>query len=454
MPFNRYDFWLFFGAVFLGHWALRGKRARLAWLLAASAVYCAAWSWEFLGSLCVMVAAGYWAGNKMDAQGRPGRRRAYLLFGLAVCLGTLVLFKLNAAWSGSWVMPIGLSYYALQSAGYLIDVYRGEAAARGLLNYALYVSFFPHLLTGPIYRAQEFLPQLGRPRRAVPRRFLEGGHLILWGLFQKTVVADRLAPWVAHVFDGPQVPVGGMVLAGVYAFTIQVYCDLAGYTDMARGAAKCLGLELPLNFRAPFFARDMFDFWRRWHITLTRWWIDYVYKPLFWSRWLPMKFFAAPILTMLLMGLWHGVNGPMIAMGAYYGALMAVWGHWARSREKRSGSAAPGIIGRLVGPLLTFHLFAFGLIFFRAPTLERAATLLRALVSDLHFPTEVWSFFAVLLGLSWVVLFVQALQEAAQDDLAVMRLRAPARIGFYFYLLYGLLVFGETHTMPFIYAQF
>jgi alginate O-acetyltransferase complex protein AlgI len=357
MWFNSFDFAIFFFIVFTCYWLLQrwrrgGLRAQNMMLLLASYFFYGYWDWRFLALIFASTLVDFIAGlkiqNALDAGGKRATRhqRVWLIVSLVKSLGLLGFFKYYNFFASSLtsmlepigidasllrldiVLPVGVSFYLFQTMSYTIDIYRGQLRAvrgfLGFLDFALFVSFFPQLVAGPIERASALLPQVLRRRRFNVAQFGDGLHLIFWGLFQKVFVADNLARFVDTVFRDGADPTGFAIIAAVWAFAFQIYCDFAGYSDIARGASKCLGFELQLNFDHPYIATNPSDFWRRWHISLSTWLRDYLYIPLGGNRHGERKTYRNLGITMLLGGLWHGAAWNFVLWGAYHGLVLMV----------------------------------------------------------------------------------------------------------------------------------
>jgi D-alanyl-lipoteichoic acid acyltransferase DltB (MBOAT superfamily) len=315
-------------------------------LLAASYIFYSFWDWRFLSMIFISTVVDYSAGLKIEEANRvPSataltRKKAWLIASLCINLSILGFFKYFnffiesmrtlLAWTGlnmellrlDIVLPVGISFYTFKTMTYTIDIYRGcMCATRNFWGYALYLSFFPQLLAGPIDRAKNLLQSITRERSFDKGQIVDGFRLILTGLFKKVYVADNLASYVDQIFSNPD-PGGVQVMAGMYAFAIQIYCDFSGYSDIARGCSKCLGIELMLNFNYPYIAVDPSDFWKRWHISLSSWLRDYLYIPLGGNRYGMGKTYRNLWLTMLLGGLWHGAAWNFVIWGVWHGALL------------------------------------------------------------------------------------------------------------------------------------
>ena len=402
MLFNSLTFIVFFTIV-LGIWQLRLPwTSRKAFLLVASYLFYAAWNPPFVILLWVSTVVDWWAAQAMVKSERKGTRRAWMLASVVVNLGMLGYFKYGeflldnfVALTGSlgiayrppeWdiVLPVGISFYTFATLSYTLDVYlRRSKPAKNFLDYALFVTFFPHLVAGPIMRPTELVPQFAEPKRATSNMLLFGLALLTLGLFQKVVLADGfLAPVVEAVYDprGPKVPLPLDAWVGTLAFAGQIFCDFAGYSTSAIGVAMALGFAMPDNFRFPYAAAGFSDFWRRWHITLSAWLRDYLYIPLGGNRHGPARTYAALMGTMLLGGLWHGASWTFVAWGGLHGLYLAV----ERWLKGRFGSWKPSGLGLAAIMLLTFLLIDITWVFFRADSFGEAWTILLAMAG--HAP--------------------------------------------------------------------
>lgn len=378
MNFNTLEFLLFFPAVFGLHWALP-HRFRWALLLLASWLFYF-WQAPWTGLLLVGVTLASWlcAGGIARTR-REWARRALLVFALAACLGCLAVFKYAGFFASlagldlslRIVLPVGISFYTFQTLSYVIDVYRGRVEAeRHFGYYALFVAFFPQLVAGPIERSEHLLPQLRAERRFTTQNLSAGGWLLLEGYFKKLVIADSLAPFVDRVYAAPGQALGPEVVLAAALFGIQIYCDFSGYSDIARGAAKLLGIDLMENFRRPYAAQTVRDFWRRWHISLTGWFTDYVYIPLGGNRRGVARQAFNLLAVFLLSGLWHGAGWTFIVWGLIHGlyrAAGAVWEHFRGASPRKRGAWAR---------IRTFLLVSFPWLFFRAASMGDAVALL------------------------------------------------------------------------------
>lgn len=398
MLFNSFAFFLFLPAVFILYWFVLGKRHRLqnALLLLASYVFYGWWDWRFLSLIAFSTLVDYGVGLAMGREEREGPRKWLMALSLVTNLGLLGFFKyfnffvdsfaaafatVGIAWDAPTlqiILPVGISFYTFQTLSYSLDIYKGRLEpSRDLLSFAAFVSFFPQLVAGPIERAVNFLPQILKPRTFRYEQGVQGMRLILWGLFKKVVIADNLALYVERCFSEYE-EVGSLtLLLGAVYFTVQIYCDFSGYSDIAIGAAKLFGFELMSNFRFPFFARSIPEFWARWHISLTTWLNDYLFTPLSikWRHYRKRGIAAAIVVTFLVSGLWHGANWTFVVWGGLHGLLFIPYVMRSKLAGKRTpiaeGRALPSL-PELMQVLGIFLLWAFVLVFFRSPDLGAA----------------------------------------------------------------------------------
>jgi len=396
LVFNSLTFVLFFAIVLALHAMPFGWTVKKINLLIASYIFYSAWNPPFVILLWVSTVVDWFAAQQLVKAENPWRRRAWMLISVVANLGMLLYFKYGqflvdsfAAFAGQFgvhysppayniILPVGISFYTFATMSYTLDVYlRRAAPARNFLDYALFVTFFPHLVAGPIMRPTELVPQFAQPRQANAQQLFFGLALITLGLFQKVVLADGfLAPAVEAVFDakGPGAPGAPGALdawISTIAFSGQIFCDFAGYSTTAIGVALCLGFALPDNFRFPYAAVGFSDFWRRWHITLSSWLRDYVYIPLGGSRRGVVRTYGALMTTMLLGGLWHGANWTFVVWGGLHGLYLSI------ERALRTYVRwRPGPIGFVALGLLTFALTNIAWVFFRAHSFGRAWTIL------------------------------------------------------------------------------
>ena len=395
MVFNSLTFVVFFALVLALHNLPLPWRTKKINLLVASWLFYAAWNLPFILLLWISTVVDWWAAQKLATAQRPAARHAWMLLSVVANLGMLVYFKygvflldnftaLMAALGVAYqapkldiVLPVGISFYTFATMSYTLDVYlRRAAPAKNFLDYALFVTFFPHLVAGPIMRPTELVPQFETERRANLDQVCFGVALMTLGLFQKVVLADGFLSGPAElVYDGKQVP--GMLdaWAATLAFSGQIFCDFAGYSTTAIGAAMCLGFAMPDNFRFPYAAVGFSDFWRRWHITLSSWLRDYLYIPLGGNRHGVARTYFALMATMLLGGLWHGASWTFVVWGGLHGLYLAV----ERALRSRFPDYRPAGLALFGLGLLTFALVNITWVFFRAKTFDGAWLVLKGM---------------------------------------------------------------------------
>ncbi len=395
MVFNSYSFLIFFIIVVVVARGLANWTARKTFLLLTSYVFYAAWNPPFVVLLWISTVLDWWVARRIHQTDVPIRRKLWLLVSMAGNLGMLGYFKYGAFLQENFValmhalgvayeparlsivLPVGISFYTFQTMSYTLDVYRRRMApCPSSLDYALYVTFFPQLVAGPIVRALEFLPQCVTPRQATGQQFLWGVNLIVMGLFNKVVVADNLMARVVELVYDKAGQVGWVeAWAGTLAFSVQIYGDFAGYSACAIGSALCLGFMLPDNFRFPYAAIGFSDFWQRWHISLSTWLRDYLYITLGGNRKGRVRTYVNLMATMLIGGLWHGASWLFVIWGGLHG-LYLVGERWMRRWPAAGWSLWQHWAGRVALALLTYGLVCVAWVFFRAHTLERAMEIL------------------------------------------------------------------------------
>jgi D-alanyl-lipoteichoic acid acyltransferase DltB (MBOAT superfamily) len=468
MVFNSLQFVWFFVIVYALYRVLphRGQN----WLLlVASYYFYAAWDYRFLALLAASTIVDYACGRAMGAIAGRNPRRLILTVSIAFNLTLLGFFKYFNFFAASlqtlfaaigWhldfvtlrvLLPIGISFYTFVTMSYVIDVYRREIPpTRNFVDFAVFVAYFPHLVAGPILRATALLPQIAKPRRVSAGQMRDGAWLIAWGFFQKIFVADNLAPLASHVFAPGTHPAGINVLLGVYAFAFQIYGDFAGYSNIARGTSKCMGIELIENFRFPYMVLTPSAFWRNWHISLSTWLRDYLYIPLGGSRGGAWKTRRNLLVTMLLGGLWHGAAWTFVLWGLYQGLLLIAY------RPFEPAFAALGNTGaRLAAWAVMFHLTCYGWLIFRAGSLRQLVEMTGRLVFDFDpRAIDVSGLLVPLLLYTLPLLAVHAVEARADDLLAVPRLRLPLRYTIYAATFYLIFLFGNFGGADFIYFQF
>ncbi|EYF04039.1 putative poly(beta-D-mannuronate) O-acetylase [Chondromyces apiculatus DSM 436] len=377
---------------------------RIVFLLALSYAFYSFWNWKYLPLIFGSSTVDFLLARAIDREAQPRRRKALLFVTVVLNLGFLGFFKywnfavenvqtVRGLLAGAPVSaidtlkvtlpPVGISFFTFESMSYVIDVYRREMPAhRSYLRYLLFVAFFPHLVAGPIVRPRDLLPQFERAPSLTRDEAGEGMFLVAVGLLKKVVLSDQLAVnLVDRVFERPENYSALEVLAGVYGYAAQIYCDFSGYTDIAIGSALLLGVRFPKNFDAPYQATDLADFWRRWHISLSTWLRDYLYIPLGGNRVSEWHTYRNLMITMVLGGLWHGASWTFVFWGFLHGLGLGVTRAFQRSRAQKGKAkvASQSFPARATMVLLTFHYVCFAWIFFRAPSFKQATLVLKQL---------------------------------------------------------------------------
>ncbi len=484
MLFNTTPFALFFLVVVAIHFALPA-RFRGWFLLAASYYFYMCWSIPYIGIIVAITLIDFVAGIAIE-NARGGTRRAYLAASICCNFGLLFAFKYAVFFTETlrlpatlhvpqWVLPVGISFHTFQAVSYTFDVYRGKVPAeRNLGVYALYVAFFPQMVAGPIERPGNLIPQLHRPAPFNSARLISGLRTALWGLIKKTVVADLAATVVNSVYRNPAGYSGAMLWLAAGLFSVQIYCDFSGYSDIAVGTARILGYDLTINFRQPYFARSTAEFWRRWHISLSTWFRDYVYIPLggkhvggkhvggnHGTAW---RWCINIAVVFLLSGLWHGASLTFVAWGALHGAYI-LFGAWTRPlRTRLAAQCGLGEFPRIhakVQIVVTNLLVTVAWVFFRAPDMTAAFTMLQRLMAP-GFSGLAEAFTAGLpqFEMSFLLLAVPAvfgveyLRQNPPLGLATAWERRGFRWPVYAAAVYTVVFFGVFNRMEFIYFQF
>ncbi len=490
MLFTSLTFFLFLPLTLLVH-AFLPVGQRWAWLLLISYAFYAVsdpFNLVYLGAVSLVV---YGCGLGMMRTNRDALRVTLLSLGLVCVLGAMVAFKFYDFFAGELARlsisvcgaetalalprlglttPVGYSFYAFAGASYLIDVYVGRLAAERHAGYAaLYVAHFPKILAGPIERATTFLPQLRARLRPEPEQLIAGLQLIGWGLFKKVVIADNLAPLVDRSFKIAAFASPIELLLSVYFFAFQIYCDFSGYTDIAIGISLLFGITLMENFRRPYLSRSTAEFWsKRWHISLGRWFYDYLYIPLGGSRVGWLRRYANVMAVFMVSGLWHaglgyGVGWTFLVWGALNGlyqwvglATAPLW-RWLGEHLPRLGASTPLLVVRIA---LTFHLIAIAWVFFRAASVSEALLILQKIGTGLaQMPNLITRYpFSAdqLLGLGLIVLLVgvEVLDERRPVWKRLAAAPAVIRWGVYYAGIFALLILGRWQAREFIYMQF
>jgi len=479
MLFNSLQF-LFFFPIVAALYFILPHRIRWVLLLLASYYFYMSWVPSYAILILCTTFVTYLCAIAIGKMNNAMIKKLLVAACLVVVMGVLVLFKYYGFLAGSIreiavhlgaprpdipalkiLLPVGISFYTFQSAGYVIDVYRGRVKPENHFGiYALYVSFFPQLVAGPIERSFNLLPQFREKVDFEYRRVTDGLKLMAWGFFLKVVIADNLAVYVNAVYSKPSAHHGPALLVATYLFAFQIFCDFAGYTEIAIGAARILGFDLMENFERPYFAKSIPEFWRRWHISLSTWFRDYLYIPLggnrvSLSRWSFNLFFV-----FLVCGLWHGAAWTFVAWGALHGLYMVVSVLTKRLRtraEEGAGLDPGGPLVRFMKVMVTFHLVCFGWIFFRANSMSDALYIVSGLFAGwTEGLQEVVNPVRLMLYITLVafLLGVHLVQRRVTVRDYIIRQPVHFRWAGYFALILGIFFFGRFEGSDFIYFQF
>lgn len=467
MLFNSFDFLIFLVFVFAVQLVLP-KRPRNVFLLAASYFFYGCWDWRFLGLMLLSTVIDFHCSREIAESSDRGRRKRFLAVSVAANLAILGFFKYFnffadslqtlaqsggltlSRWTLEIVLPVGISFYTFQTMSYTIDVYRGDMKRlAGFLDFALYVSFFPQLVAGPIERGARLAPQIEEGRRTSWNGVQDGAWLILKGLFKKAVIADNMAPIVERVFADGASLTGPEILLGVYAFAFQIYGDFSGYTDIARGVGRLMGYDLMLNFRLPYLATSPSDFWKRWHISLSSWLRDYLYIPLGGSRGSSLFTMRNLLLTMLLGGLWHGAAWNFVIWGAYHGVLLILFRRFVSATEPDFGTWR-----WCTRVFAMFHLTCLGWLIFRVNSVAQLGQMFSQLTTGWILNETTAQFGWMLILLCLPLMLVHLLQERAKDLDLLRKVSLIPRTAVYTVALISILALGSFGGHEFIYFQF
>ncbi len=475
MLFNSFEFLIFYPLVTLIYFLL-GQKIRWLWLLAASCYF-----YMFFKPVYILILAGtividYFVGiNLVKLEGR--KRKLLLILSIIANVGILCVFKYYNFFADNTnsvlevagyslrlhyldiLLPIGLSFHTFQAMSYTIEVYRRtQEPERHFGIYALYVMFYPQLVAGPIERPQHMLHQFHERKVFNEVNLSNGLKLMLWGLFKKIVIADRLAMYVSSTYSNYINQTGSTLLVATFFFSIQIYCDFSGYTDIARGAAKTMGYDLMINFKRPYFATNIADFWRRWHISLSSWFRDYVYFPLGGNKTPLSKWIRNIMIVFLLSGFWHGANWTFIIWGFLHGFFTILHKLFISWKAKVSFYKTKNLFFQWnpFSIFINFLVVSFCWIFFRAGSVNEAFGIIKKIFTNINHPvfikTGIWMFLA-LAGV--VIIFVtDAVEEYNLNIQLLHHKNFVVRISTITTMVLGILLFGILRNTSFIYFQF
>lgn len=465
MLFDTPVYFLFLAVVVLLYWQLNWRQQNRL-LLVASYFFYGWWDWRFLFLMLLSTVVDFTLAKKIADADDPRYRRMLLTTSLVMNFGFLGFFKYCNFFLDSFVqglaafgvhnppitllkiiLPPGISFYTFQEVAYIVDVYhRKLSPCRSLTSYGLFISLFPHLIAGPIQRPSHLLPQVQKPRRYDGQMFFDGLMLIVSGLFRKCVIADHCALLANAAFDGRLGHNCFAVIIGAYAFAWQIYGDFSGYSDLARGSAQLLGFHFMVNFRQPYFAGSLQDFWRRWHISLSTWLRDYLYIPLGGNRKGPRRTYVNLLATMLLGGLWHGANWTFVIWGGLHGGWLAIERFVANGEDPAKRFGWPW-------RFITLAVVGLSWVFFRAKSVGNALFLLGGL-GRFEWQPGYLSAFAFLLAVSSLLILVDYSLERTGAEYPLQGHNLPITVGAAAILAFAVAVLGATDTNAFIYFQF
>ena len=479
MYFNSLDFAVFLPIVFILYWFVTNKILKLqnTLLVIASYVFYGWWDWRFLSLIAFSSLADYIIGLQLNKEGIQSKRKLLLWVSIIVNLGFLGFFKYYNFFVESFVgafsffgtkiqsntldiiLPVGISFYTFQTLSYTIDVYKRKLEpTNDIISFLTFVSFFPQLVAGPIERATNLLPQFYENRKFHYSKAVEGCRQILWGFFKKVVIADNCAEYANQIFNNSTEHSGSTLLLGALFFTFQIYCDFSGYSDIAIGTSRLFGFDLKQNFAFPYFSRDIAEFWRRWHISLSTWFRDYLYIPLGGSRGGTFIKIRNTFIIFLVSGFWHGANWTFVIWGflnaLYFLPLLLTKRNRANLNVVAQNSVFPSI-KELFKMGATFVLTVIAWIFFRAENIKHAWSYLKGLCD-----TSLFSLPAVrptnLLALIIFFIIIEWIGRRQQFAIETLFVKQPKVIKWSFYMMIIALVFifsSETQQ-EFIYFQF
>ena len=485
MLFNSIDFAVFLPIVFVLYWILKSKlRVQNILVVVASYVFYGWWDWRFLFLILFSTIVDYVVGLNLKNQSDEPKRKLLLWTSIVVNIGLLGIFKYYNFFLDNFIeafsffgseikvdrldiiLPVGISFYTFQTLSYTIDVYRKKLEpTQDFIAFAAFVSFFPQLVAGPIVRAKHLLPQFYQQRKFVYTQAVDGMRQILWGLFKKLVIADNCAEYVNYIFDHPDKFDGSTLFLGGILFAFQIYGDFSGYSDIAIGTSRLFGFDLPKNFAFPYFSRDIAEFWRRWHISLSTWFRDYIYIPLGGSRGSRGMQIRNIFIIFLISGFWHGANWTFIVWGGlnalFFLPLLLFNANRDHIEVVAKGKWLPSLkdLGKI---LLTFIITVFAWIFFRAENLGHAFEYLQGIFDSSFFAFPelpdfngkrrahpIWYLTIFFLLIEW---FGRE-NEHALEKLG-QRWNRLIRWSFYAFLIFIIGMYMQTNEMPFIYFQF
>lgn len=479
MTFSSLTFIIFFVIVYLSILIFNSEKIRVkisvrnqllikhSILLVASYIFYGWWDFRFCFLMLFLTVTAWFCAKNIE---QNKNKKFYTIIGVAVPLAVLGFFKyfnffissftdlfgLETAGTLNIILPVGISFYTFQSMSYTIDVLRGKIKSDSLKNVALYIAFFPQLVAGPIVKASEFMPQLESNHKLKLTDLSEGIQVFVIGLFKKVVIADNLSVFVDAVFEKPLAYSSITVILAVVSYSIQIYCDFSGYSDMAIGTAKCLGYTFNRNFNMPYISKNVTEFWKRWHISLSTWLQEYLYIPLGGNRKGEVRRYINLFLTMALGGLWHGANYTFIVWGVLHGIALCVHKLFMKLRKNKKGT----FVGALISGILTYIFVCICWVFFRAENFDIALDVLRRMFIWENGITHIfsWSVFGIaVIAISSIVTWYKSKKNGSTSIngfYPIMNLNKISSLVILFTFLFFIFCVAYTNANPFIYFQF
>lgn len=465
MIFSSLTFFIFFTVVIGLLLVLKNQRVKKAMLLAASYFFYGYWDYRFLTLIIFTSLVDFFVGKKLAESDSPKARKVILAISIFLNLGVLAFFKYfnffvesaNLAFGGfglnlgtlNIILPVGLSFYTFQSMSYTIDVYRDKSKYCGsILDFVLFIAFFPQLVAGPIVRASDFLPQLKKDIRLKASNFRIGIQIFIFGLIKKVIIADRLAFFVDGVFRGPNLFDSSTVWLAVIAYSIQIYCDFSGYSDMAIGLARIMGFDFMTNFNFPYAATNVSDFWKRWHISLSSWLRDYLYIPLGGNRRGKTRTYINLFLTMLLGGLWHGASWNFVFWGFWHGSGLILYRIFRE--EFRPINIA---LTKATSWMFTYVFVLVGWVFFRSQSTEISVEFIKKMLFLQNYGIR-WTYQSMFFILPLMVIAYIIGGKKFETRYPILDLLAFRGAFVLIFVLLGLFFLSIKDANPFIYFQF
>lgn len=482
MLFNSLSYAIFLPVIFIVYWFVAGRNFRLqnALLVLASYYFYCCWDWRFGFLLAFSTVLDYYSGILIANSTTQIHKKTWLFISVGINLGFLCFFKYynffiesfaqmieGAGFRANYstlniIMPVGISFYTFHGLSYVFDIYKERIKpTTNIINYTLFVSFFPLLVAGPIERATHLLPQIEKPRDFNYAQAVNGIKQMIWGFFKKLVIADNCAEFADMIFNNSSSQPGSALALGAILFAFQIYGDFSGYTDIAIGTARLLGFELIKNFNYPYFSRDIAEFWRRWHISLSTWFKDYLYIPLGGSRGSTLKTVRNTFIIFIVSGFWHGANWTFIIWGFLHAVCFLPILLAKKNRHNMDIVAHGKIFPTLKefsGMLLTFAIVTLCWIFFRADNVAQAVSIIGEIVSPSLFLVPAVLSSKVILTLALIGIFLIVEWMGREHDYAIEHLGItwgkPLRYAAFYIIIFSIMYFGNFNENQFIYFQF